>query len=87
VSTQRLQAFTLFGRKAITGRPATIWELIMSEQTNNEVTKETGVEIEGATFDENGAIVGVDEELLDDVSGGLVSANNTGCGNSANLSC
>lgn len=59
----------------------------MSEQNNNEVKKETGVAIEGATFDEKGEIVGVDEELLDDVAGGLLAENNTGCGNSANLSC
>lgn len=59
----------------------------MSEQNKNEVKKETGVEIEGVTFDEKGEVVGLDEDILDDVAGGLVSENNTGCGNSANLSC
>lgn len=61
----------------------------MSEQNKNETIKKDGVELEQVTFDEKGEVVGLDEEILDDVSGGLSKGaeNNTGCGNSANLSC
>lgn len=58
----------------------------MSEQKKTEVTKETGVELNVVTFDEKGEIVGLDEEILDDVSAGLME-NNSGCNNSANGSC
>jgi hypothetical protein len=59
----------------------------MGEQKTTEVTKETGVALDVVTFDEKGEIVGVEEDLLDDVSGGLLAENNTGCNNSANGSC
>lgn len=65
----------------------------MSEQ-DNEISKDTdaadpgGTEITNVTFDENGQVVGLEEEILDDVSGGLLeSANNSGCNNSANGWC
>ncbi len=59
----------------------------MSEQKPSE--KKDGIEVDNLTFDANGEVVGLSDAVLDDVAGGLraVEGNNTGCGNSANLSC
>jgi hypothetical protein len=59
----------------------------MSDQNKNEVKKETGIEVETVTFDEKGEVVGLDQEVLDSVAGGLLADDNTGCGNSVNGSC
>lgn len=53
----------------------------MSEQNNNEVKKEDGVEVDNVTFDANGELVGLDPEILDGVAGGLVESNGSGCVN------
>lgn len=58
----------------------------MSEQNKDVVTKETGIEVETVVFDSNGQVIGVADEILDSVAGGLMMEedNNGACGNTAN---
>jgi hypothetical protein len=50
------------------------------------VTKETGIEVETVVFDSDGQVVGVPDEILDSVAGGLMIEDdcNGACGNTAN---
>ncbi len=54
-----------------------------------EDVKQEGINVDQVTFDQNGEIVGLSDDVLDNVAGGLraVEENNKGCGNSVNGSC
>ena len=58
----------------------------MSEQQGNP---KDGIEVDALTFDNNGEVAGLGDDVLNEIAGGLAQedANNTGCGNSANVSC
>lgn len=60
----------------------------MSEQKKEQATKPGGVELDVVTFDEQGGLVGLDEDMLDDVAGGLTDAScDMGCNELPNRSC
>lgn len=52
----------------------------------DEDGKPKGLDVEGITFDENGEVSGVPDEVLDAVSGGLMQADNGTCP-SVNINC
>lgn len=59
----------------------------MSEQQSNP---KDGIEVTTLTFDANGEVVGLSDDVLGEIAGGLMAeeeTKNTGCGNSANVSC
>lgn len=62
----------------------------MTNNTNNQVAGADGIKVDEVSFDEHGAVVGLGDDVLDGISGGLMvedAENNKGCGNSANVSC
>ena len=60
----------------------------MSEQQGNP---KDGIEVDALTFDSNGEVAGLGDDVLNEIAGGIAQeetdTNNTGCGNSANVSC
>lgn len=63
----------------------------MKNNEKNQVASEEGIKVDDVSFDENGAVVGLADDVLDAMAGGLMSEDavdtNKGCGNSANVSC
>lgn len=56
--------------------------------SNDPVTGTDGIKVDDVSFDEHGALVGLGDDVLDGIAGGLMDdVNNKGCGNSANVSC
>jgi hypothetical protein len=60
----------------------------MSAHKKEPVAKPGGVELDVVTFDEGGGLVGLDDDMLDDVAGGLTDAScDMGCSELPNRSC
>ncbi|PRC92794.1 hypothetical protein [Solimicrobium silvestre] len=54
---------------------------VKKNDVENKDEKDAGLDVTKVTFDKNGEVTGLSDEVLDSVSGGLKSVNNS-CTNS-----
>ena len=51
----------------------------MNHQNTQQPDQQTGIDLDNISFDEDGAIAGLDDDLLDSVSGGVIVDKNGNC--------